>query len=157
MTTIAEKLTALGLSLRPAAAPAGNYVPTVRAGNLLHVSGQISLVDGKPGFLGRLGAELDVEQGREAARAAALGVLSQVAGATDGTVAAVRRVVRLNVFVAATPEFTRHPDVADGASDLMVAVFGEAGKHARAAVGVASLPRGVAVEVDAVVEIEDRA
>ena len=155
MTTIAQTLESLGLALPPAPVPAANYVPTVRAGNLLHVSGQVSLVDGKPAFLGRLGAELDLEAGQAAARAATLGVLAQIAAATDGSVAAVRRIVRLGVFVAATPEFTRHSEVANGASDLMAAVFGEAGRHARAAIGVASLPRGVAVEVDAIVELAD--
>lgn len=152
--SIAEKVGALGFRLPPVSAPAGSYVSTARVQDLLFVSGQISLQDGKPAFLGRLGAELDVEQGREAARAAGLGVLAQIAAATQDRIAAVRRVAKLSVFVASAPEFARQPEVANGASDLMVAVFGEKGRHTRAAVGVAALPRGVAVEVEAVVELE---
>lgn len=149
-----DAVAALGLTLPPAAAPVATYVSTVRTGALLSVSGQIPLVDGQPAFLGRVGETVSLPDGLRAAQAAALGVLAQVAAATDGTVAAVRRVVRLGVFVASPPEFTGHPQVANGASDLMVAVFGEAGRHTRAAVGVSSLPRGVAVEVDALIELE---
>jgi enamine deaminase RidA (YjgF/YER057c/UK114 family) len=152
--SIAEKVEALGFKLPPVSAPAGSYVSTVRVQNLLFVSGQISLADGKPAFLGLVGAEIDVEQGREAARAAGLGVLAQIAAATGGRISAVRRVAKLSVFVASAPDFTRQPEIANGASDLMVSVFGDKGRHARAAVGVAALPRGVAVEVEAVVELE---
>lgn len=149
-----DAVAALGLTLPPASAPVATYVSTVRAGSLLYVSGQIPMADGQPAYLGRVGEAVSLPEGLRAAQAAALGVLAQVAAVTDGTVAAVRRVVRLGVFVASPPEFTGHPQVANGASDLMVGVFGEAGRHTRAAVGVSSLPRGVAVEVDAVIELE---
>lgn len=151
--SIAEKVESLGYRLPPVSAPAGSYVSTTSVGNLLFVAGQIGMQDGKPAFLGRLGAELDVEQGRQAARAAGLGVLAQIAAATNGRISAVRRVAKLGVFVASAPEFTQQPEMANGASDLITAVFGECGRHARAAVGVAALPRSVAVEVDAIVEL----
>ncbi len=152
--SIADKLATLGHRLPQPLAPAANYVSVVRTGNLLFVAGQVSVAELKEVMQGRLGADLDVEQGQLAARRAAIGVLAHIAAATNGQLSAVRRVVRLGVFVAATPDFTKHPEVANGASDLIAAVFGERGKHARAAVGVASLPRGAAVEVDAIVELE---
>ncbi|NTF46307.1 RidA family protein [Rhizobium rhizogenes] len=152
--TIAEKLATLGHKLPAASAPVANYVSVVRSGNLLSVSGQISRIDDENAVLGIVGASVSLEEGRRAAEIAAINVLSQIAAATDGAIASVRRIVRLGVFVAATPEFNQHPQVANGASDLMVAVFGDAGRHSRAAVGVSSLPRGVAVEVDALVELE---
>lgn len=151
--SIAEKVAALGHTLAEPAAPAANYVSVVRVGSLLFIAGQIGSHDGAPA--GRLGAELDVEQGKLAAQASCLGVLAQIAAATGDKISAVRRIARLGVFVAATAEFTEHPEVANGASDLMAAVFGDAGKHARVAVGVRSLPRGAAVEVDAIVELEE--
>ena len=152
--TIAEKLATLGHELPVASVPVANYVSVVRAGNLLSISGQISRTDDKNTVLGVVGTSVSLDEGRRAAEMAAINVLSQIAAATDGTIASVRRIVRLGVFVAATPDFTQHPHVANGASDLMVAVFGDAGRHSRAAVGVSSLPRGVAVEVDALVELE---
>ncbi|MEZ5830974.1 MAG: RidA family protein [Dongiaceae bacterium] len=153
--SITQKVAALGRALPQVASPAGNYVSAVRAGNLVFIAGQIGLLDREPGYAGRVGAEFDVEQGKQAAEAACLNVLAQIAAATNDRLSAVRRIARLGVFVAATPEFTRHPEVANGASDLIAAVFGEAGKHARAAVGVASLPRGALVEVDAIVELSE--
>lgn len=152
---IKDAVAACGLTLPPAPAPVASYVSAVRSGALLFISGQIPQNDGGPLFLGRVGAEISPEDARTAAETAALSVLAQIAAATDGTVAAVRRVVKLGVFVASTPEFTGQPQVANGASDLMVAVFGGAGRHTRAAVGVAALPRGVSVEIDAIVELED--
>jgi enamine deaminase RidA (YjgF/YER057c/UK114 family) len=154
-TSIADRLISLGHTLPQAPAPAGSYAPAVRVGNLLFIAGQINLRELKHAPVGRVGAELDVEQGQQAARTAALGVLAQIAAATNGRISAVHRVVRLGVFVASTAEFTQHPEVANGASDLFVAVFGEAGRHVRAAVGTASLPRGAAVEVEAIVELAD--
>lgn len=151
--TIAEKLARLGHDLPVASVPVANYVSVVRVGTLLSISGQISRIDDANVVLGVAGASVSPEEGRRAAEIAALNVLSQIAAATDGTIASVRRIVRLGVFVAATPDFTQHPQVANGASDLMVAVFGDAGRHSRAAIGVSSLPRGVAVEVDALVEL----
>jgi enamine deaminase RidA (YjgF/YER057c/UK114 family) len=153
--SITQKVSALGHQLPRAGAPAGNYVSTVRVGNLLFVAGQIGSHERESGHAGRIGAEFDVAHGRQAAQAACLNVLAQIVAATNDRVSAVRRVARLGVFVASTPEFTRQPDVANGASDLIAAVFGEAGKHARAAVGVASLPRGALVEVDAIVELAE--
>lgn len=153
-TSIADKLAALGHSMPTASAPVANYVPSVRTGNLLSISGQISRIGDDRSVTGTLGAGLTVEEGRAAAEIAGLNVLAQIA-AVVRDVAAVRRIVRLGVFVASAPGFADQPQVANGASDLMVAVFGDAGRHSRAAVGVAALPRGVAVEVDALVELED--
>ncbi|AOO82734.1 RidA family protein [Bosea vaviloviae] len=155
MTLIADKLAELGHKLPNAPIPVANYVPFTRSGNLLFIAGQISQADGKPTHLGRLGDGLDIEAGRKAAETATLCVLAQISAATDGSLAAVRRVLKLGVFIASAPDFTEHPAVANGASDLMVAVFGEVGRHARAAVGVAALPRGVSIEVDAVVELAE--
>lgn len=152
--TIADRVKAAGYELPEPNRAAGNYVPVRRAGALLHVAGQIGLSPGSTASA-RLGAELDLEQGRAAAAAAGLSILAQVAAATGGQVSAVRGVQRLCVFIAATPEFTQHPEVANAASDLMVAVFGESGRHARSALGVASLPRGAAVEIEAVFEMAD--
>lgn len=151
--TIDARLAELDIELLPANASAGNYVPTVQTGNLLFVSGQIPIVDGKPGFLGRLGDELGVDDGVAAARVCALALIAQARAALDGNLDRITRVVKLTGFVAATPEFTDHPKVVNGASDLFAEVFGDAGRHARAAVGMASLPLGVAVEVEAILEI----
>ncbi|MEZ0000156.1 RidA family protein [Sinorhizobium fredii] len=154
--TIASRLSALGHRLPEASAPAANYVSTVRTGNLLVISGQIS-VRNDAVLMGIVGAGVSVEEGRLAAQCAAVSVLSQIAAATDGALAAVRRIVRLGVFIASAPDFAEQSQVANGASDLIVEVFGEAGRHARAAVGVAALPAGATVEVDALVELETAA
>lgn len=151
--TIDKRLSELGIELPPANTPAGNYVPFVRTGSLLFISGQIPVVDGKPGFIGTLGAALTVEDGAQAARTCALSILAQVHGALGGDLDRVVRCVKLSGFVACTAEFNDQPKVINGASDLMVEVFGEAGRHARAAVGMASLPGGVAVEVEAIFEV----
>ncbi|KQW72368.1 RidA family protein [Ensifer sp. Root127] len=154
--TIASKLAALGHRLPEASAPAANYVSSVRAGNLLVVSGQISVRNGEV-LTGVLGTGVSIEEGRLAAECAAINVLSQIAVATDGSLAAVQRIVRLGVFIASSKDFTEQSRVANGASDLFVGVFGEAGRHARAAVGVAALPAGAIVEIDALVELEPAA
>lgn len=148
------RLAALNLTLPEVAPPAANYVPFVVSGNHVFVAGQIPFLNGQRGHIGRLGAGLSVEQGQEAARACALNILAQVKASVGGDWGKVVRCVKLGVFVNGTPEFDQQPAVANGASDLMVAVLGDAGKHARAAVGVANLPFGVAVEVDAVFEIQ---
>ena len=153
--TIAEAVAALGHELPAASAPAANYVPFVQAGNLLFISGQIAQDRNGPAYIGHLGDTVSLEDGQKAAALCALGILAQVAAATGGDLARIRRVVKLGVFVASAPGFTQQPQVGNGASDLIAAVFGDKGKHARAAVGVAALPRGVAVEVDAIVELED--
>lgn len=152
-TTITARLRELGHAPADAAAPIANFVCTVRMGSLLFVSGQIS-ESGDTVFTGRLGAELTADQGRRGAELAALGLLAQVSTETGGDLAAVRRVVSLRVFVSATPDFTQHSQVANGASDLLVAVFGDKGRHARTSIGVASLPAGAAVELDAIIELE---
>lgn len=150
--SVEARLRELGLVLPSAAAPAANYVPFVEEGGLLHVSGQIPFDASGALVLGRLGETMDVEAGKAAAARCALGIVAQLQAAT-GDLARVRRIVKLNVFVNSAPGFTQQPEVANGASDLMVALFGEAGRHARSAVGVAVLPRGVAVEVDALVAL----
>ena len=149
--SIEAKLAELGLTLPEPAAPVAAYVPVVVAGGLAHVSGQVSIVGGQL-LKGRLGEDLSLEQGVEGARACGLMILAQLKAAL-GSLDRVERVVKLGAFVNSTADFTDQPKVANGASELMVAVFGDAGKHARSAVGVAALPRGAAVEVDAVVKL----
>lgn len=144
--SIESKLTELGITLPEAPAPAANYVPWVISGNLLFVSGQISALKG------RLGDDLAVEQGAEAARGCGLSLLAQ-ARAALGSLDRVARVVKLGGFVNSTATFTDQPEVINGCSNLMVEVFGERGRHARAAVSAPSLPRGVAVEIEAIFEI----
>lgn len=148
---IDRKLAELGLSLPEAAAPVAAYVPTVLAGNLLHVSGQLPFRDGKL-VTGRLGENVSVEDGQDAARRCALMLIAQVKAAL-GDLARVKRIVKLGVFVNSHGDFTDQPKVANGASELMVTLFGDAGKHARSAVGVPVLPLGAAVEVDAIIEV----
>jgi enamine deaminase RidA (YjgF/YER057c/UK114 family) len=150
---IEAKLKELGVELPAATAPVANYVPFTRAGNLVIVSGQISVRNGKAEYVGKLGREITVSEGQQAARLCALNILAHLKTACDGDLDQVKRVLRLGGFVNCTPEFTEMPQVVNGASDLMVAVFGDAGKHARAAVGVGSLPLGVAVEVEAMFEL----
>lgn len=149
--SIEAKLAELGLTLPEPAAPVAAYVPVVVAGGLAHVSGQVSIVGGQL-LKGRLGEDLSLDQGVEGARACGLMILAQLKAAL-GSLDRVERVVKLGAFVNSTADFTDQPKVANGASELMVAVFGEAGKHARSAVGVPSLPLGVAVEVDAIVAV----
>jgi enamine deaminase RidA (YjgF/YER057c/UK114 family) len=154
MSKIDDRLKELGITLPAPPVPVASYVPYVISGKLVFIAGQIPLGPDGPTFVGKLGADMSVEDGRAAAQLCALNLLAQLKAACDGDLGKVRRCVRLGVFVNADAEFARHPEVANGASDLMVAVFGEAGKHARAAVGAPSLPRGVAVEVEGLFEIE---
>lgn len=145
------RLSALNITLPDAPAPAANYVPYVRSGNLLYVSGQISA--GPDGLIkGRLGDDLDVAAGAAAARRCGLALLAQ-ARAALGSLDQIVRVVKLGGFVCSTNDFTDQPEVVNGCSDLMVEVFGDAGRHARAAVSVNALPRGVAVEIEAIFEV----
>ena len=149
---IDTRIADLGITLPDAPMPAANYVPFVQTGNLVMVSGQIS--QGPDGLiLGRLGETMDVAGGQGAARACALNLIAQLKVAAGGDLDRVTRVVRLGGFVNSAPDFTDHPKVINGASDLMVEVFGDAGRHARAAVGVAALPLGVAVEIDGIFEL----
>jgi enamine deaminase RidA (YjgF/YER057c/UK114 family) len=147
------RLAELGIEVPEAAASVANYVGYVRSGNLVFVSGQVPLVDGAFKFQGKVGAEFSVEEGQEAARICAINIIAQLKAACGGDLDRVRRIVKLGGFVNSTPEFTDQPKVINGASDLMVAVFGDAGRHSRAAVSAGALPLGVAVEVDAVAEI----
>ena len=150
--TIDSKLADLGITLPVAAAPVAAYVPAVEIGGILHISGQISFAEDGSLIKGRLGGDMDVDAGIAAAKRCGVLLLAQLKAAL-GSLDRVERIVKLGVFVNSTPDFTDQPKVANGASELMVAVFGEAGKHARSAVGVAALPLGVAVEVDAIVAI----
>lgn len=145
---IASRLAALGIVLPQAAAPVANYVPTVIEGPLLTISGQLPLVGGKLLATGIVGAEVSVVDATEAARACFINILAQAA-AVLGDLGRVTRIIRLGGFIAATPDFTRHAEVMNGASDLAVGVFGERGRHARSTVGVASLPLGAPVEIEA--------
>jgi enamine deaminase RidA (YjgF/YER057c/UK114 family) len=147
------RLAALKIELPNPAAPAANYVPTVIAGNLLFVAGQITIFNGEVRYLGKLGADMDIETGKQAARLCGLNIIAQARAALGGSLDRVKRVAKLGGFVNCTPDFIDHPQVVNGASDLMVEVFGDAGRHARFAVGAVSLPRGVSVEVDAIFEI----
>lgn len=151
---IHENLQKLGFTLPEAAAPAANYVPYVISGNHIFVSGQIPFLNGEKMHMGRLGDTLEVEDGVKAAQACALNILGQVNAAVDEDWSRVVRCVKLGASVNCTSDFTQHPAVVNGASDLMVGALGEAGKHARFAVGAPSLPLGVAVEIDAVFEIK---
>jgi len=151
MPTPEERLEQLGVTLPAPVAPLAAYVPCVRTGDLVYVSGQVPVVDGKPSHLGRLGAGVALEDGAAAARTCAVNVLAALK-AELGELSRVRRVVKVTVFVASEPGFTDQPKVANAASEVFGEVFGEAGRHARAAVGVAALPLGVPVEVDAIVE-----
>lgn len=150
--TIAARLAELGIDLPTPALPAANYVPFVQSGNLLFVSGQIPVGAKGIEFVGKLGADTDVETGRAAARLCAINLIAQVKAAT-GDLEKLVRVVKLTGFVNSTLEFGDHPKVVNGASDLMVEVFGDKGRHARSAVGVAGLPFGVAVEIEGIFEI----
>ena len=151
MSKVEARLVELGIALPEPVSPIANYVPFVRAGSLLHISGQVSLgTDG--GITGIVGAEIDLATAQRAARLCGVNLIAQMKAAT-GDLDTVKRIVRLGGFVQAGPDFYEIPAVVNGASDLMVEVFGEAGRHARSAVGVYRLPRNFAVEVDAVVEL----
>jgi enamine deaminase RidA (YjgF/YER057c/UK114 family) len=151
MTTTRARLAELGITLPKAAAPVASYVPVVVHGGFAHVSGQLPFIDGQV-VKGRLGDDVSVEEGQAAARACGLMIVAQLEAA--GLLEQVARIVKLGAFITCTPDFTQQPEVANGASDLMEQVFGGAGQHARAAVGVPALPRGAAVEVDAVVALK---
>ncbi len=151
--SIHDKLTEKSLSLPSGAAPAANYVPFVKSGSLLFVSGQISMDASGALITGKLGAELDVEQGAAAAERCALGLLAQVSAACDGDFAKLKRVVKLTGFVNSTPDFTDQPKVINGASNLLVDLLGDAGRHSRSAVSAAALPLGVAVEIEGIFEL----
>ncbi|NVZ66145.1 RidA family protein [Pseudomonas gingeri] len=148
-----DRVSQLGLSLPVPSQPIANYVNHVISNNQLFISGQIPLQEGKPAYIGRLGDTLGEEEGARAAELAALGLLAQLGQAIDDDLSKLVRIVRLGVFVAAAPDFQRQGAVANGASNLLVNALGEKGRHARTAIGVASLPSGVAVEIDAIFEL----
>ncbi len=150
---IEARLAELGLTLPRAAAPAANYVPWTISGSTLYVAGQLPFENGRLEIKGRVGDEVPVERAKHAAMLCGLNILAQAQAALDGDLGRIVRCLKLGGFVSSGPAFTDHPQVVNGASDLMVAVLGEAGRHARFAVGASSLPLGVAVEVDAVFEI----
>lgn len=151
---VRDRLAALGLQIPPVSGPGGAYAPFVLSTNgTLSIAGQIPQIAGDAQFFGRLGESATVEQGQAAAQLCALNILAQVEAALGGDWARVKRCQKLNGFIACTPEFTQQSQVMNGASDLMLTVFGEPGRHARTSVGVAALPRGVMVEVDAIFEV----
>lgn len=148
-----RRLAEQGLQLPPAAAPVASYQPYVISGKLLFVSGQLPFRDGKIAISGRLGDGLGIEQGQEAARLCSLNLLAQAKAACGGDLGKLARCLKLGAFVACTPDFQDHPKVVNGASDLIAAVMGAAGQHARFAVGCASLPLDAAVEIEAIFEL----
>jgi len=154
MSKIDARLKELGIELPVPAKPVANYVGWVRTGNLVFTSGQVPLKDGKFEYQGKVGKDFSIEEAAKAARICAINILAQVKDACGGNLDRVRRCVKLLGFVNGIPEFTDHPKVVNGASDLIVEVFGDRGKHARSAVGSGSLPVNVAVEVEGIFEIE---
>lgn len=154
MTKLAEKLKELGIILPEVSLPAANYVPCNISGNTLYVSGQLPMLEGKPQFIGKVGREFSIEEGQACARLCTINILAHIQKILNGDLDRIAKLIRLGVFVNAPDDFTDHPKVANGASDLMVNLLGEAGKHARFAVGVSGLPFGVAVEVDATFELK---
>lgn len=152
MSKVEERLSALGLTLPQPNPPVANYVPFVRVGDLVHISGQVS-IDAGGGIRGTVGEEVDMETAKAAARLCGVNLIAQMKAACDGDLDRVVRVVKLGGFVQAGANFLEIPQVVNGASDLMVEAFGDAGKHARSAVGVYRLPLGFSVEVDAVVQV----
>ena len=153
MTTVENRLAELGETVPAVAAPAANYVPWVRTGNLVLTAGQLPFVNGKLFRNGLLGRDLDTETGKQAARYCALNIIGVLKAACDGDLTRVVRIVKITVFVASVPDFTEQHLVGNGASDLLVAAFGDAGKHARSAVGMAVLPLNAPVEIEAVAEL----
>ncbi len=153
MSSIDARLSELGITLPEPVAPVANYVPFVKTGNLVFISGQVSI--GPGGLIaGKLGADLDLDKGVEAAHACGVNLIAQLRAACDGDLDRVKRIIKLGGFVNCTPDFYDQPKVVNGCSDLMVAVFADKGRHARAAVGAPALPLNAAVEVDGVFEIE---
>ena len=152
MSQVEDRLASLGVTLPQPNPPVANYVPFVRSGDLVHISGQVS-VDAGGGIKGVVGQDVDLEAAKTAARLCGINLIAQMKAACEGDLSRVVRVVKLGGFVQAGPDFFDIPQVVNGASDLMVAAFGDAGKHARSAVGVYRLPLNFAVEVDAVVQV----
>ncbi len=154
MGKIDDRLKELGVEIPTPAAPVANYLGWVRTGNLVFTAGQVTIKDGEFLHVGKVGAEISIEEAAQAAKLCAINIIAQVKQACDGDLDKVKRIVKLVGFVNGTPEFAGHPQVINGASDFMVEVFGDAGKHARSAVGAGSLPLNISVEIEAVVEVE---
>ncbi|HVK90911.1 MAG TPA: RidA family protein [Mycoplana sp.] len=150
---IENRVKELGYTIPTAAAPAANYVPYVVSGSILHISGQLPINDGKIAVTGHLGKDVDVATGQKAAELCAVNLLAQAKAALGGDLSRIRRIIKINGFVASAPTFIEQHLVINGASNLLVNALGEAGKHARAAVGMAALPLNAAVEIDAIMEI----
>ena len=153
MSKYEEKLTSMGIKLSTPPTPVANYVGFVKTGNLVYISGQIPLDNGELKYVGTVGAEVLEEDAKKAARICAINILSQLKLACDGDLDKMKKCIRLGIFVNAVPGFKNHPEVANGASDIIAEVFGDAGKHSRAATGARSLPRNVSVEIDGIFEI----
>jgi len=153
-SNIEKRLSEIGVTLPPPGSPGGNYVPYVVAGDLVFMAGQVAREAGKMKYVGKVGRDLSVEQGNAAARLCAVNLLAQLKAACGGDLDRVERCVRVGGFVNSPPDFTEHPKVINGASDLLVEVFGERGQHARTAVGVAALPLDSAVEVEAIFQLK---
>ena len=153
MSKVEAKLNEMGITIPDAPAPAANYVPFVTTGNLVFISGQVPFVDGKLQVTGRIGENASVEDGHAQARICAINLIAQLKVACGGDLDRVKRVVKLGAFVSSADDFNGQPGVVNGASDLMVDVFGDKGRHSRAAVSAAALPLGVAVEIEAIVEV----
>lgn len=151
--SIEQRIAELGITLPAPAAPVAAYVPAVEVNGLLHISGQLPFRDDGSFVTGRLGETVDLAEGAEAARRCAIMLIAQIKAALGGDLSRVERIVKLGAFIASTADFTDQPKVANGASELMQAVFGDAGRHARSAVGVPVLPLGAAVEIDAIVAV----
>ena len=153
MSAVELKIQSLGFDLPTVSAPAANYVPYNQSGNLIFLSGTLPMKDGKPQFVGKVGAEFTIEQGQDCAKLCGLNILAHLKNACGGDLGKVKKLVRMGIFVNSATGFTDQPKVANGVSDMMVGIFGDAGRHARFAVGVSELPFGVAVEVDATFEV----
>lgn len=152
--SVDAKLQTLGITLPTPAAPVANYVGFVKSGNVVFISGQLPLENGKLQYVGKVGSEISADDAKKAARLCAINILAQLKVACEGNLDRAVRCIKLGIFVNGDANFKDHPAVANGASDLMVEALGDAGKHARAAVGSGSLPFGVSVEVDAIFEIK---
>ena len=155
MSKIEQKLEELNITIPEVSAPVANYIPFTKSGNQIFISGQLPIENGEVKYIGKVGTEVSIEDAGKAARICAINIIANLKNACNGNLDKVVQCVKLGIFVNATPDFTDHPIVGNGASDLMVKVFGEKGKHARFAMGAGSLPRGVAVEIDAIFEIEE--
>ncbi|MFT6331794.1 MAG: enamine deaminase RidA (YjgF/YER057c/UK114 family) [Lentimonas sp.] len=153
--TINENIKKAGIILPKPISPIANYLPFVRAQNRIFISGQLPIADGEVKFVGKLGKNISIEEGQKAAKICVTNIVANLKTACNGNLELVARCIKLGVFINAADDFESHPLVANGASDLMVEIFGEAGKHSRFAVGVGSLPRGASVEIDAIFEIND--